>query len=343
MGIDRRCPNDDTAARRAALFRETPFETLERWTLGALWALRPERVADLPALARLHLDDLVSPRRGLPHPETAFGQAGLCAIAGDLSVPVLLEAYRRGLYPFAHVGPPKWLSPPQRCILSFRDLHMQRRLRSRLRQGRHRVTFDRDFEGVIKACAGKRDGKWHLTWITPRIMRAFAELHDAGHAHSFEVWNSEGELVAGGYGVAAGGAFTVESQFTRESHASKIGFAVLNWHLAHWGFALNDNKGPTRNCLEMGFRVVPRAEFLNELTHAARRPGRLGSWQVETDLATVAAWQPGQTGIALPEADDRALAPAVRAVAARHATLLPIIDVLDGELLNLGGLLAAVL
>ena len=146
------------------------------------------------------------------------------------------------------------MAPPERCVLSFADFHMSKRLRSRLRQNRFHVTFDRDFEGVIKACAGRRDGKWHLTWITPQIMHAYCDLHDAGYAHSFEVWNNDGALVGGGYGVAVGGAFTIESQFTRESHTSKIGFAVLNWHLAKWGFLLNDNKGPTQNTLEMGFR-----------------------------------------------------------------------------------------
>ena len=52
---------------------------------------------------------------------------------------------------------------------------------------------------------------------------------------SFEVWNERGDLVGGGYGVAVGGAFVTESQFSREPNTSKIGFTVLNWHLAHWG------------------------------------------------------------------------------------------------------------
>jgi hypothetical protein len=29
------------AARRRELFRETPAETLKRWTLGTAWALKP--------------------------------------------------------------------------------------------------------------------------------------------------------------------------------------------------------------------------------------------------------------------------------------------------------------
>ena len=217
---------------------------------------------------------------------------GLCGFVHDLSVGTLVEAHRRGLFTFAHFGPLKWMAPPERCVLDFADFHMSKRLRSRLRQNRFRVTFDRDFDGVIKACAGRRDGKWHLTWITPQIMRAYRDLHDAGYAHSFEVWNSDGALVGGGYGVAVGGAFTIESQFTRESHTSKIGFAMLNWHLAKWGFLLNDNKGPTQNTLEMGFEVVPRAEYQARLAEAMRLPDRRGKWEVETDLATVAQWNP---------------------------------------------------
>ena len=217
------------------------------------------------------LADLVRPARTLPDPDDALGNPpGLCGFVHDLSVRTLVEAHRRGIFTFAHFGPLKWMAPPERCVLDFSDFHMSKRLRSRLRQNRFHVTFDRDFECVIKACAGRRDGKWHLTWITPQIMHAYCDLHDAGYAHSFEVWNNDGALVGGGYGVAVGGAFTIELQFTRESHTSKIGFAVLNWHLAKWGFVLNDNKGPTQNTLDMGFQVVPRAEFQARL---ARRCG----------------------------------------------------------------------
>ena len=285
--------DDAPRTDRDALFRETPQERLRRLALGAAWALKPPRLFGLPALARMWLADLASPAPGLPDPEAALASPpGLCGIVHDLSVPTLIEAYGRGLYPFAHIAPQKWWSPPERCILDFNNFHMPKRLRSRLRQARHRVTFDRDFEAVMKACAAPRENKWQVTWITPQVMHAYAALHDAGHAHSFEVWDGEGELVGGGYGVAVGGAFAIESQFTRESNTSKIGFAMLNWHLARWGFVLNDNKGPTRNVLEMGFRTVPRAEFRARLAEAVRLPGRVGRWSVETDLKTVAQWFP---------------------------------------------------
>lgn len=286
-------PTGAPADRRAALFRESPTDRLERWTLGLAWALAPKRIGGLPNLARLCFDEFLAPDYALPDPERALGNPpGLAGIVHDFTLPTLLAAYRRGLYPWAHIGPLKWWSPPQRSLLFFNELHIAKRLRRQMRQGQYSVTFDRDFEGVITGCAGRRSGRWHVTWITPKIMHAYAELFDAGHAHSFEVWNEKGELAGGGYGIATGGAFVTESQFSREPNTSKIGFTTLNWHLAHWGYAFNDGKLMTPACHDMGFREIPRSEFLKRLTQAENRPNRMGRWQVEADLATVADWTP---------------------------------------------------
>ncbi|MEJ2435208.1 MAG: leucyl/phenylalanyl-tRNA--protein transferase [Pseudolabrys sp.] len=284
-------PSGTTA--RATLFREPVPAMLERWALGLAWALAPKRVSGVPNLLRLCARELLAPDYALPDPKAAFHRPpGLAGIVHDFSLPTLLAAYRRGLYPFAHLGPLKWWSPPNRSLLLFDQFHIAKRLRRQMRQGRYTVTFDRDFEAVIAACAGHRAGRWHLTWITPRIMRAYAELFDAGFAHSFEVWNERAELAGGGYGVAVGAAFMTESQFSRESNTSKIGFAALNWHLAHWGFAFNDGKLMTPTCHDMGFREIPRRGFLARLAQAERLPGKNGRWQVEADLETVASWQP---------------------------------------------------
>lgn len=275
-------------SRREELFRETPENTVRRWALGLLWPLKPERIGGLPGLGWTWVRELLLPAGGLPNPEAALSNPpGLAGFARDLSPASLVAAYRRGLYPFGHVGPAKWLSPPQRCVLFLDEFHVSKRILSRMRQNRHTVTFDGDFEGVIKACAEPRPGKLPLTWITPRIMRAYADLFDLGHAHSFEVRDGEGALVGGGYGVTANGVFVIESQFARESGASKIGFAVLVWHLARWGFRLADNKLLTENVAQMGFRDIPRAEYLALLTEgpAAGSPGR---WHVEADPRTVA-------------------------------------------------------
>ncbi|WP_246736077.1 leucyl/phenylalanyl-tRNA--protein transferase [Enterovirga aerilata] len=283
MALEGSLPQQDARSRRAALFRESPSERLRRLALGFAWAAKPERIGGLPTLGWRWLAHLLAAEPGLPDPEKAADiPYGFAGFADELSVATLVEAYGRGLFPFCHVGPVKWWSPPQRCVVPVEELHLSKRLRSHMRQNRVSVTFDRDFESVITACAEPREGKTPLTWITPTIMRAFSELFDAGHAHSFEVWDREGRLIGGGYGVATCGVFVIESQFAREPNASKIGFAVLARHLARWGFALLDNKLMTENVARMGFRDIPRSEYLAVLK-ASREVISVGRWRAELD------------------------------------------------------------
>jgi hypothetical protein len=42
----------------------------------------------------------------------------------------------------------------------------------------------------------------------------------------------------------------------------------------------------------MGFREIPRRDYLTRLSEAVRLPAKIGRWQVEADLATVSHWQP---------------------------------------------------
>jgi leucyl/phenylalanyl-tRNA--protein transferase len=279
--------------RRLQLFHESQHEALERLVLGTAWAMTPARIGGLPGIARMLARDLLARDDALPDPETALATpAGLAGIVHDLSVPTLVAAYENGLYPFSHLPPLKWWSPPRRAVLFFKDHHVSKTTRGKLKKARYTVTFDRDFEAVIAACAGRRAGRWHLTWITPRIMRAYADLFDAGHAHSVEVWNKDGELVGGAYGVATGGAFSGESQFSAERDTSKIGMAVLNFHLERWGYHFTDGKVLTRTMADQGFREIPRADYLRHLAHAVRLPVKGGRWQAEAGLPEVASWQP---------------------------------------------------
>jgi leucyl/phenylalanyl-tRNA--protein transferase len=284
------------ADRRSQLFREGPVELMERLLLGTAWAWKPERIAGLPNLAAMLAHDALVRDRALPDPDHALASPpGLAGIVHDLSVPTLVAAYGRGLFPFSHVPPLKWWSPPKRTVLLFKDHHIGKTLRGKLRQGRYAVTFDRNFEGVIAACAGRRAKRWHLTWITPRIMRAYTDLFDAGYAHSFEVWNETGKLVGGGYGVAVGASFSGESQFSLEADTSKIGLSVMNFHLARWGFHFVDGKLMTPNMQAVGFHEIDRADYLSRLAQAVRSPSKSGRWKVEADLPEVAAWTPGKT------------------------------------------------
>ena len=164
---------------RTGLFKETLLETIERNCLRWVWAIKHYNIALLP-FALMWLREHVAPQRALPN-STKTRVDGECAgLVRDLADQTLVKAYKRGLYTSDHYGAMTWSSPPERCVLFFDDIQINKNVRRLMKQKRYSVTFDRAFEQVIKACAGRRAGKWHTTWITPRIMRAYAALYDAG-------------------------------------------------------------------------------------------------------------------------------------------------------------------
>lgn len=79
---------------------------------------------------------------------------GLLAAGGDLSADRLVQAYRHGCFPWFSEGQPiLWWSPDPRTVLFPDELHVSRSLGKLLRKQRYQVTFDQDFDAVIRACA----------------------------------------------------------------------------------------------------------------------------------------------------------------------------------------------
>ena len=190
---------------------------------------------------------------------------GLVGIGGDLKPNRLLDAYRRGIFPWYDEGNPiLWWSPNPRAIFELDDFHLSRRLRRTIRSGRFRMAVDQDFGGVIRGCAaGREDG----TWIIPEMIEAYEELHRLGHAHSVEAW-CDGTLAGGVYGVAIGGFFAGESMFSRQRDASKVALAYLVERLCERGFRLFDIQFVTPHTVSLGAVEIPRSEYLERLQRA---------------------------------------------------------------------------
>jgi len=268
---------------------------LKQVLLGVAWSLRPPRLYGVPATLALvarHFAGFGPKRGALPDPDKALNYPdGLVGICSDMSVPTLLLAYAKGLFPFSHIGPQKWWAPKERMVSFPENVYISKTTRRLIRIKQFDVTFDSDFAGVIDACAAPRPGRPHLTWITPDIIEHFTALHEAGYAHSVEVWDRSGTLAGGLYGLAVGKVFFTESMFSRERDASKIGFITLSRHLQHWGFVLNDGKRMTGHLSQLGFTLVPRKAFNAVLATACRVPGQVGRWSVD-DRLDIANWEP---------------------------------------------------
>ena len=130
---------------------------------------------------------------------------GLLAVGGDLSVPRLLAAYRSGIFPWYSEGQPiLWWSPDPRTVFRTGAVHLSSRFRRELRRLRWQVRADTAFDAVVAACAAMPRPGQDGTWIVPGMRRAYAHLHRLGHAHSIEVFDEEGRLAGGIYGVAIG-------------------------------------------------------------------------------------------------------------------------------------------
>jgi leucyl/phenylalanyl-tRNA--protein transferase len=202
---------------------------------------------------------------------------GLLAAGGDLSLPRLLAAYRRGIFPWFNPEEPiLWWSPDPRMVLFPDEFKRSRSLKKRLARADYQVRVDTAFTRVMQACAAPREGAGG-TWISEAMIAAYTALHEAGHAHSIETWmpdaNGDPELVGGLYGVAIGRVFFGESMFARRTDASKIALAQLADWLQQHDFAVIDCQMNTAHLASLGAREISRSAFCELLDIHAERPG----------------------------------------------------------------------
>ncbi|WP_293443706.1 leucyl/phenylalanyl-tRNA--protein transferase [Persephonella sp.] len=212
-----------------------------------------------------------------PDPYTAPPDFPL-AFGGDLSPERLLFAYSLGIFPWYSEGEPiMWWSPDPRMVLFPNDLKISRSLKKILKNKNFKVSFDRDFETVIKMCASiKRKGQ-EGTWITPDMIEAYTHLHRLGYAHSVEVY-LDGKLVGGLYGVSIGRTFFGESMFHTVSNASKVAFVHLVERLKRWDFDIIDCQQPTPHMARFGAVDISRKKFLDILRYSVEKPSIVGNW-----------------------------------------------------------------
>jgi leucyl/phenylalanyl-tRNA--protein transferase len=187
----------------------------------------------------------------------------------DLTPDMLLKAYAVGVFPMAEDrNDPElfWVDPRMRGIIMLDRFHVPRSLRKVIRRGQFEVTYDRDFEDVIEACAESTDER-PRTWINDKIIELYSTLHRMGHAHSVECRLS-GQLVGGLYGVSLGGVFFGESMFSRITDASKVALVHLVAALRFGGYRFVDTQFITRHLARFGAVELPRNEYRKLLSQS---------------------------------------------------------------------------
>ena len=202
-------------------------------------------------------------------PVETSDESGLVAVGGDLEIPSLALAYRRGIFPWpiSKEYPLAWFSPDPRGVLDYDDHNVSSSLKKVLKRGQFEVKFNTRFIEVVEACASLENRKdENDTWITPNIIQAYINFHNAGHAYSVETYNKEsGELVGGLYGVFVGGHVSGESMFYRESNASKVALVTLMELLHESGIEFLDTQMVTPVVENLGGKEISRADFLKRI------------------------------------------------------------------------------
>jgi leucyl/phenylalanyl-tRNA---protein transferase len=218
---------------------------------------------------------------------------GPVAFRDDLSAPALLDAYRHGLYPFPAdteeqkilselsyggvvpvlgAGDPygvAWCSPDPRPVIFVQQVRIQRSLRQQLRNKVDwTTTLNVCFDRVVERCRAGREPRW----LTDRLVAGLRGLHEAGHAHSVEVWDDD-ELIGGTFGVRVGGVFSADSQFTLRSGAAKVAVACLARRVADAGGVAVDVQHDGDHAKLLGAVPVPRAQYLDLLARQADTGG----------------------------------------------------------------------
>ncbi|HXX49555.1 MAG TPA: leucyl/phenylalanyl-tRNA--protein transferase [Myxococcota bacterium] len=191
---------------------------------------------------------------------------------------LLVRAYARGIFPMAdpRTGKIAYYSPDPRAIFPLDAFHVPKSVARVARSGVFELRSDTAFAEVIARCAEARPGR-RETWLSPRLVRAYLDLHRRGFAHSVEAWR-DGRLVGGLYGVHIGAAFFGESMFSRPEQggrdSSKVCLAALVEWLRKGGFRLLDTQFSTPHLARFGCVEVARDEYLELLENALVGRGR---------------------------------------------------------------------
>ena len=190
----------------------------------------------------------------------------LVTLGGDLQPSTVINAYRCGIFPMEATQLPgllAWWSPDPRGILPLDRLRVTRSMRQSAK--RYEIRVDTCFERVIRACADmpREDG-----WISEAFIAAYTKLHELGWAHSVEVFDRDGQLAGGLYGVRVDGLFTGESMFHSMRDASKVALMALVDLMRMSGMPLLDVQWCTDHLASLGAVTLARQDYLARLADA---------------------------------------------------------------------------
>ncbi len=183
----------------------------------------------------------------------------------------MVLAYIQGMFPLGQPdGRIHWQTPDERAVVAVDDVHVSKRVKTYLNKQKFTIKYNTEFETVVENCAGRDE-----TWINQALKDVYLELYQKGVCHSVEAYE-DGELVGGGFGLAIGDVFFLESMYCSVDQASKIAFIELSRQLKEDGFAWIDCQYLSEHWKRFGCKPVSREALVELVTQGLSRGARFG-------------------------------------------------------------------
>lgn len=179
---------------------------------------------------------------------------------------VLLSGYARGVFPMADSRDDpeaKWYTATRRGIIPLDEFKVSSNVRRIIRNNHYEVKIDSAFREVMEYCADRK-----TTWISGEIIESYCNLHELGYAHSVDVFDHDGNLVGGQYGVSLGAAYFGESMFGTAKEASKVALYYCHQALVSGGFRLWDTQFWSEHLAQFGCIEISAEEYQQRLQQA---------------------------------------------------------------------------
>lgn len=130
----------------------------------------------------------------------------------------------------------------KKMIIDFNEFKFPKKTRRYVRQqfGDYTLTFNKNFDLCVQTLVAQYDE----TWVVPPLIDALKRIHDNPDdevsVDSVELWNKDGELVAGELGFITHNAYASLCGFHIEDNSGTVQMAALGTWLKENGFAYWD-------------------------------------------------------------------------------------------------------
>lgn len=170
----------------------------------------------------------------------------------------------------------------QRCVITLPDdLHVSKSTRKKSKK--FNLSVNKAFDRVVEGCRKQHGDR---CWLYPPLVRSFRKMNQQGNVqaevyedggkqkmgrtspvrlYSIELWDLDGELVAGELGYTTGSIYTSLTGFSAQGSAGSIQLVALGRLLSGLGFSIWDLGMEMQYKFDLGCKLMPRRRYLEHV------------------------------------------------------------------------------